>query len=229
LLWNCVDNQLFRFNDQKKFDNNKIICVARLVPIKNIQNLLRAWKFVEENNDSNTLIILGDGPLIPSFKSVLAALTLLLNNTGKPAAMASLTTKPQLSPRLGNIKASASYKYSGILSFATAPKNVTLLSLIDFAKLFNSCNNGYIFNPDDLAEMEQKLIDFINLSDSAKKEMSANSLKIIGAMSYENMGNELLKTINFLKTKPDKKSSLLPYIAINLWYGRNNTLGWDMV
>ena len=54
---------------QKKFENKKIIFIGRLVSKKNIQNLLSAWKFVEENNDSNTLIILGDGPLLQELKT----------------------------------------------------------------------------------------------------------------------------------------------------------------
>lgn len=227
--YNCIDNQLFKVNDQKKFNNNKIICIARLVPIKNIQNLLRAWMFVEENNDSNTLIILGDGPLLPELKDF--AKSNKLNRVAFLGAIANEKIPEYLYEADAFILPSLGESWGLVVNEAMAAGLPVLLSnkINAAGTLLKGGINGYTFNPDDLGEMQEKIIDFINLSDSAKKEMSANSLKVIDSMSYENMGNELLKTIFFLKTKQNKYTSLLPYIAINLWYGRYNTLGWDRV
>jgi hypothetical protein len=77
--------------------------------------------------------------------------------------------------------------------------------------------------------MQKKVMDFIDLSEIEKKEMSKNSLKIIGGMDYENMGNQLFSMLKILAAEPPKKVGLLPYAAINLWSGRYNTKGWDNV
>ncbi|MHB8209557.1 MAG: glycosyltransferase family 4 protein [Mucilaginibacter sp.] len=227
--YNCIDNQLFKFNNQKKFDNNKIICIARLVPIKNIQNLLRAWKFVNENNDFNTLIILGDGPLFPELRNF--ANSIKLNNVAFLGAVAHDKIPQYLHEADAFILPSWTESWGLVVNEAMAAGLPVLLSNKVNASntLLKDGINGYSFSPGNIAEMQQKLIAFINLPEPAKKEMSANSLKIINTMNYENMGNELLATLNLLKTKRNKKLGLLHYIAINLWYGRYNTFGWDRV
>ena len=225
--YNCVDNHLFKLNGQKKFDNNKIICIARLVPIKNIQNLLQAWSVVEENNDSTTLIILGDGPLYPELKKF--AKSLKLNRVVFLGAVPNDKIPQYLHDADAFILPSWAESWGLVVNEAMAAGLPVLLSNKVNATntLLKEGVNGYGFSPGDIAEIQQKLIDFINLTGPAKKEMSANSLKIIDAMSYGNMGDELLAALNFLKTKRQKKMGLLPYIAINLWYGRYKTLGWD--
>ena len=40
--YNCIDNNLFKFKENRSMDFTSIICVARLVPIKNIDYLLKA-------------------------------------------------------------------------------------------------------------------------------------------------------------------------------------------
>jgi len=227
--YNCIDNQLFKFNDQKKFDNKKIICVGRLVPKKNIRNLLSAWKFVEKNNDSNTLMILGDGPLLEELKSF--AKSIKLSKVKFLGAVANDKIPQYLYEADAFISPSLYESWGLVVNEAMAAGLPVLLSnrINAASTLLKDGVNGYIFNPYDLGEMQQKLLDFINLPHLAKKEMSANSLKKIAAMSYENMGDELMTALNLLKTKQNKKPGLVPYIAINLWYGRYNTFGWDRV
>ena len=227
--YNCIDNKLFKFNERKKFDNNKIICVGRLVPKKNIRNLLNVWKFVEEHNNTHRLIILGDGPLFPELKSF--ARSIKLSRVEFLGAVANDKIPEYLYNADAFISPSLYESWGLMVNEAMAAGLPVLLSnKINAADtLLKDVVNGYIFNPYDLAEMQQKLIDFIELPVSEKKEMSENSLKIIGDMSYENMGGELLATLNLLKTKPAKKTGLLPYAAINLWYGRYTTFNWDHV
>lgn len=225
--FNCIDNQLFKLKDIKKFNNKKIICIARLVPIKNIPNLLSAWKFVEDNNDSNTLIILGDGPLSNELKDF--AKSIKLNKVVFLGAIAHDKIPQYLFEADAFILPSWSESWGLVVNEAMAASLPVLLSnkINAAGTILKNGINGYSFNPGDVAEMQQKLIDFINLSDSDKEKMAANSLKIIGSLSYENMGNELLVTLNYLKSQPNKKPGLLANMAINLWSGGNNTSRWN--
>ena len=93
--------------------------------------------------------------------------------------------------------------------------------------LLKENDNGFSFSPGDVNNIQQKLMEFIHLSDPAKKEMSDNALKTISRMDYNNMGSELLKAISFLQAMPNKRVKLPAKIAVNLWRGRYNTNGWD--
>ena len=227
--YNCVDNELFRFKDQKKLDNNKIITVGRLVPKKNVENLLSAWKFVEAHNDTYTLVILGDGPLFPELKNFARS------NKLKRVEFLGMVPNDKIPEHLFNADAFISpslYESWGLVANEAMAAGLPILLSDKFnaaGTLLKDGVNGYIFDPYNLAAIQQKLMDFIGLPLPAKKEMSANSLKIIGGMGYENMGDQLLTTLNLLQAKPAKKPWLLPQVVINLWYGRYTTFGWDHV
>ncbi|MBS1504367.1 MAG: glycosyltransferase, partial [Bacteroidetes bacterium] len=60
--YNCINNEIFKFNSSREIVGKVIVCVARLVPIKNLDNLLRAWKLIETKNPDYKLVIIGDGP-----------------------------------------------------------------------------------------------------------------------------------------------------------------------
>src|ERR1700712_1605324 len=60
--YNCIDNDVFRPKNEKDMGGKTIICVARLVPIKNIDSLLKAWAKIESENLGYKLSIIGDGP-----------------------------------------------------------------------------------------------------------------------------------------------------------------------
>ena len=225
--YNCIDNELFKFKDEKKSDNNKIICVGRLVPKKNVQNLLNAWKFVEDNNRSNTLVILGDGPLLKDLKAFAQSIGLQ-----KVTFLGVVPNDkiPQYLYEADAFIAPSLYESWGLVvnEAMAAGLPVLLSDKINAAHtLLKDGVNGYIFDPADEAAMQQKLLDFINLPLSAKNEMSASSLKIISEMNYENMGSELLKAVEVLKKQPFKNPGLLAKWIINRWYGRYNTAGWD--
>jgi len=227
--FNCVDNALFKFGEDKKFDHKKIICVGRLVPKKNIQNLLSAWKFVEDQNDTYSLVILGDGPLMPELRSFAKS-----NNIGK-VEFSGAVDNDNIPQYLYNADAFISpslYESWGLVvnEAMAAGLPVLLSDKINAAHtLLEDGANGYIFDPGDKEEMQRKLIDYINLSETEKKKMSENSLRIINSMNYENMGRQLLEALSRLKTKRYKNPGLPAFVAISLWYGRYNTFGWDNV
>src|ERR1700753_2494798 len=57
--YDCIDNNLFKLDEAKTLDHQKIITVSRLVQKKNVKGLLAAWKFVEDNDPNYSLEILG--------------------------------------------------------------------------------------------------------------------------------------------------------------------------
>jgi hypothetical protein len=75
--------------------------------------------------------------------------------------------------------------------------------------------------------MAEKIMRFMDLNMEEKRNMSANSSKIINAMSYENMGNELVCALDKAENIKSKKPSLVASLLINIWHGRYNTSGWD--
>ncbi len=70
--FNCIDNNLFKSPVSKELNHKNIICVARLVPIKNFENLLKAWQLVEKDSGYK-LIIIGNGPLQTELILLIAA------------------------------------------------------------------------------------------------------------------------------------------------------------
>jgi hypothetical protein len=46
-------------------------------------------------------------------------------------------------------------------------------------------------------------------------------------MSYERMGEQLIKALKIITAKPYKKPGLIAGLVVSLWHGRYNTSGWD--
>ena len=227
--YNCIDNQLFKFNQEKKFNNRKIICVARLVPIKNLAGLLNAWKQVENKNSTDTLVILGDGAQYTELVELQH--TLKLQRVQFLGALSNEIIPQYLFEADAFILPSWSESWGLVVNEAMAAGLPVLLS-----KRINAADtlliegiNGFSFCPSDIQGMADQVIRFINLPEREKTIMSANSLEIIDSMDYENMGNELLTALELLSSYPVKKRGLLSKLLISLWNGRYNTRGWDYV
>jgi glycosyltransferase involved in cell wall biosynthesis len=227
--YNCIDNDLFKFKQQKRFDNRKIICVARLVPIKNLTNLLMAWKTVEEKSDHETLVILGDGSLSTELIGLRDRLG--LRRVEFVGAIPNDLIPKYLFDSDAFILPSWSESWGLVVNEAMAAGLPVLLSnKVNAAEtLLIEGINGYSFSPGDVQVMSKKIIQFIHLPTAHKEKMSASSLEIISSLSYDNMGNELLATLLLLKSMPVKKKGFLSNLLINFWDGRYNTQGWDTV
>jgi len=225
--YDCIDNEHFKYKGERAFDNQTIICVARLVPIKNFENLLKAWRAVEENNHNYRLVIIGDGPLLNELKKI-AGLN-LLKRVDFFGAMPNEEVLKYLHASDALILPSWAESWGLVVNEAMAAGLPVLLSNTVNAAgtLLKEGVNGYGFSPGNVSEMQQKVVDFIGLPETAKKQMSVNSLKIINTMDFENMGRELYTTLNWLTSRPRNKPGLLAQLMINLWYGRYNTAGWD--
>lgn len=227
--FNCIDNDLFKFHGEKTFNSGKIISVCRLVPKKNMENLLKIWQFVEENNDYYKLIIIGDGPLLNNLKNLVK--TLGLRRVEFMGAIPNDQLPRYLHEADAFISSSLAESWGMMVNEAMAAGLPVLLSdrINAAGTLLKEGVNGYGFDGENIYEMQKKVMDFIDLPESEKMEMSKNSLKIISEMDYENMGDRLVSMLKILAAEPPKKIELLPYAAINLWAGRYNTKGWDNV
>ncbi|WPU95691.1 glycosyltransferase [Mucilaginibacter sabulilitoris] len=227
--YNCIDNDLFKFKQQKRFNNRKIICVARLVPIKNLDNLLKAWKTVEEKSDLDTLVILGDGTLNSQLTGLRDELG--LKRVEFVGAIPNDLIPQYLFDSDAFILPSWSESWGLVVNEAMAAGLPVLLSnKVNAAEtLLIDGLNGYSFPPSDIQAMSEKIIQFVQLSTELKEKMSATSLEIIDSLNYENMGNQLLSTLLLLKAMPVKKKSFIANFLINFWDGRYNTQGWDTV
>jgi glycosyltransferase involved in cell wall biosynthesis len=225
--YNTIDNNLFKIANEKQLNHNVIICVARLVDIKNIDNLLNAWKLVEEQDDTYKLQIIGSGPAQEKLENL--SLTLGL----KRVEFAGLIANKDLPTYLFNadafILASFAESWGLVVNEALAASLPVLLSkkVNAGAVLLEQGGNGYVFDAHDANEIADKILTFINQSQPVKKQMSDRSLQIINTMDYENMGNELLSVLNKMTNQPSKKVTLMGKILLCLWRGGYNTSGWN--
>ena len=227
--YNSIDNNLFKLDKPPKFDNHKILCVARLVPIKNFENLFKAWQLVEQVNTSEQLAIIGDGPLLQDLKQLTESLQL------KRVAFLGIVPNDEIPNYLYEADAfilpSWSESWGLVVNEAMAAGLPVLLSnKINAADtLLKNGVNGYSFSPGNVEEIKQRILQFINLSVEDKIQMSSNSLKLIDTLSYDAMGKELSTTLKMLEQAPFKKPGLLAGFVINRWRGRYNTTGWDTI
>ncbi|MDO3643709.1 glycosyltransferase family 4 protein [Mucilaginibacter sp. L3T2-6] len=227
--YDCIDNNLFKVEGEKRVDNKKIITVSRLVEKKNVKSLLDVWKYVENNDDSYSLIVVGDGPLFGELQDHKKNLGL------KRVSFLGVTANDQLPGILHEADAFVSpslYESWGLVvnEAMAAGLPVLLSTKINAAfTLVKEGENGYMFDPGEQEIFQEKLLKFIKLPVSVKKEMSLKSLELISRMDFNYMGDELLQTLSFLQTRPFKKPSLFARLVLNRWYGRYNTKEWDKV
>jgi glycosyltransferase involved in cell wall biosynthesis len=227
--YDCIDNDSFNFLNQRSLNNKKIVCVSRLVPKKNIRGLLNAWQFVEANDDSYRLVILGDGPEGPELKKQTE--TLALKRVDFVGAVPNEQIPKYLFEADAFVSPSHYESWGLVVNEAMAAGLPVLLSdKINAAfTLLENGRNGYLFNAYSEQELQQALLNFISLPVAEKMDMSKRSLELISKMDFNYMGKQLLDTLQFLSKKPHKYPGFLPSIAISRWSGRYNTLEWDKV
>jgi glycosyltransferase involved in cell wall biosynthesis len=225
--YNTIDNKLFKIDGEKQLNHNVMICVARLVDIKNFDNLLKAWKLVEEKNNTYKLQIIGSGPEQGKLEKLRTDLQL------KRVEFAGTIPNKDIPGYLFNadafVLASFAESWGLVVNEAMAAALPVLLS-----KKINAANallqegqTGYIFDPHNVAEMADKILRFIGLDQPAKKAMSDKSLQIINTMDYENMGIELLNVLNKMAVQKPKKPTVIGKLFMSIWYGGYNTTGWN--
>lgn len=225
--YNTVDNNLFKVDAEKQFNHNKITCVARLVDIKNFDNLLRAWKIVELANANYRLSIIGSGPQHDHLLKLRSDLQ--LKRVDFEGMVSNQDIPVYLFKSDALVLASFAESWGLVVNEAMAAGLPVLLSKTIHAAnaLLKEAQNGYTFDPHNVEEMAQKILQFINLEIAAKKAMSAKSLAVINTMGYENMGNELLKVLNKMALQKPKEATFPGTVFMSLWKGGYNTSGWN--
>jgi glycosyltransferase involved in cell wall biosynthesis len=225
--YNCIDNDLFRYKEKRSIDFTTVICVARLVPIKNIDYLLRAWKLIEKRRPNYRLVIIGDGPEFVNLNE------LTLNMGLKTIVFLGAVNNSDIPTYFYNSSAfvlpSLSESWGLVVNEAMASGLPLLISnKINAANtLLKEGVNGFGFEPSNVKSIAENIIRYIDLSLEDKRKMSQNSSSIISEMDYENMGEELICALSRSETVPNKKPSALASVLINRWHGRYNTSGWD--
>jgi glycosyltransferase involved in cell wall biosynthesis len=225
--YNTIDNDLFKMDAEKQFNHNTITCVARLVDIKNFDNLLKAWKIVESANATYRLSIIGSGPLHDHLLKLKSDLQ--LKRVDFDGMIGNQDIPGYLFKSDAFVLASFAESWGLVVNEAMAAGLPVLLSKAIHAAtaLLKEGENGYAFDAYNVDEMAEKILQFINLDIPAKKAMSAKSLAIINTMNYENMGNELLTVLNEMAVKKPKKATFMGSVFMGLWQGGYNTTGWN--
>jgi glycosyltransferase involved in cell wall biosynthesis len=225
--YNTIDNDLFKIDAEKQFNHNTITCVARLVDIKNFDNLFKAWKIVESANSAYRLSIIGSGPLHGHLQKLTTDLE--LQRVDFNGIISNLEIPMYLFKSDAFVLASFAESWGLVVNEAMAAGLPVLLSktIHAAAALLKEGENGYTFDPYNVDEITQKILQFINLDIPAKKAMSAKSLALINTMNYENMGNELLAVLKKMALQKPRKSTFMGSVFMRLWKGGYNTSGWN--
>jgi glycosyltransferase involved in cell wall biosynthesis len=204
-----------------------LICVARLVPIKNIANLLRAWKLVEKHRSDHKLVIIGDGPEFVYLNELTLKLKL------KTAVFLGAVNNSELPTYFYNsvafILPSFSESWGLVVNEAMAAGLPILLSnkINASTALLQIGANGFEFNPLKVTDIAETISRFIDLDLHEKECMSNKSLEIIEQMDYENMGNELYNALLKFSEMSVQEPDMVASAIINSWDGRYNTSGWN--
>jgi glycosyltransferase involved in cell wall biosynthesis len=225
---NCVNNNFYskRMRNASEF-KNIFVCIARLVPIKNIDGLLLAWQNIEMMCPKYRLLIIGDGPQYLSLKNMierlnLSSVTLLgaLNsrNIAKILSESEALILPSFSEGWGMVVNEA--MASGIPVISSTRVNASSTLLIEGA-------NGYYFNPYSIDEITNAIIKYINTSQDKKLEMSRNARISVNKYGYKFLATEIFRAISDLNIKPYKEPNLLISKLINYWNGKFITAAWD--
>jgi glycosyltransferase involved in cell wall biosynthesis len=225
--FNCIDNKFFKSNFPNKFTSKTIICIARLVPIKNLDRLLHAWKTIEAETCDWKLCIIGNGPLYETLCQLIAQLGL------KHVIIKGAINYPLLPEYLHNaetlILPSLSETWGLVVNEAMAAGLPVLLSnKVNAAEsLLNDGINGYVFNPSEIEDIRDAIYKFIKLDVAEKVRMSEQSLQIIEHVDYKNMGHRLLSALKLITALKFNKPALIASLFINLWAGKHDISAWN--
>ena len=225
--YNCIDNDLFKRAGINTLNHGNILCVARLVPIKNIENLLRAWQLIEQRNSNYKLVIVGSGPEAENLLAL--AKTLELNRVDFAGSVNNNDIDSYYKTADVLVLPSLSETWGLVVNEAMASGLPVLLSnkVNASESLLQEGINGFGFEPTDVNQMADTMLNYIGLKQKARQKMATASLNIIDNMSYAKMSEQLIAIIPKIMSKKFSAPRFIGSVLINNWYGRYNTSGWD--
>ena len=224
--YSCINNALFK-PSEKKADSKIILCVARLVPVKNIAALLAAWQIIEKKVQPFKLIIIGDGPELKDLLKLKKDLNLQnvifegakdYNQLIDFYQHAACFILPSLAETWGLVVNEA--MASGLPILLSNKVNAA-------ATLLKEGVNGFSFDPLSSKEIADAIFSFTDLDDKSRNEMSKHSLTLIDTMSYEQMVQNLVTALAQINSKSFKNAKGINKLLINLWDGKHDISAWD--
>lgn len=225
----CVNNSFYnkKWKGPSK-DIKTIICVARLVPIKNLNGLLHAWQNVELKFSNYRLIIVGDGPEYLPLKQLAEELN--LSSVQLLGPLNSRSIAKILSESDAFILPSFSESWGMVVNEAMASGLPVILSnrVNAGSTLLSEGNNGFLFNPYRIDEITNAILKYINTSPDRKLEMSQNAKFAIRKYDYKFLATEIFRAISDLSSTPYKEPNLLVRKGIDYWNGKFITSNWDV-
>jgi glycosyltransferase involved in cell wall biosynthesis len=225
---NCIDNDYFHSKRKEFFSNSKnIVCVGRLVKIKNLEALLNSWKSVEQLDAEYQLIIIGDGPenenlLDLKNKLGLARVKFLGNQNRRVIAKILAHSDAFILPSFLEgwalvVNEAMSACLPVLLSNRINAGHTLLLDGV----------NGYSFDPYQPEQITEAILNYIRLSEAEKIKMAKSAYFSVEKYNYAYLGNQLFKAIHDLKQKKTKRLSLLGFLLLSKWNGKFKTANWD--
>jgi glycosyltransferase involved in cell wall biosynthesis len=226
----CINNNFYNKKSKSHLKSCKtIVCVARLVPIKNLNGLLHAWQNVEKRISNYRLVIVGDGPEYSPLLQL--AKELFLSSVQFLGPLNSRSISKIFSESDAFILPSFYEGWGFVVNEAMASGLPVLLSnrVNAGSTLLIEGNNGYSFNPNRIDEITATILKFINVSPDKKLEMSKSAKLTIRKYDYKFLANEILRAISDFNGKPNKESNLLIRKGIDCWNGKFVTSNWDVL
>jgi len=225
----CINNKYYHKKERgySKENYRTIICVARLVPIKNIKGLLYSWQNIQKKFSNYRLVIVGDGPQYQQLRQIVKELSLTsvhLLGALNPKNIAKIYSESE-----AFILPSFHEGWGFVVNEAMASGLPVLLSnrINAGTSLLKEGYNGFFFDPNHINEISDAIIKYINTPPVKKIEMSKNARLAIRKYNYRFLGNELLRAISDLSIKPYKQTNMLIGLAINFWNGKFVTSNWN--
>ena len=227
--FNCIDNEFFKPGLKKEFNSKTIVCVARLVPVKNLHRLLHAWKTIEAEQCDWKLCLIGEGPLHGALTQLIALLG--LKGVTIKGAINNLLLPEYLQNAEALILPSLSETWGLVVNEAMAAGLPILLSnKVNAAEsLLMDGMNGYIFDPEEVEDISNAILKFTVSNEVEKYKMSEQSFKIIAQMDYQTMGDRLLSGLKFISTLKFRKPGVIDSLFINLWSGKHDISAWNQL
>ena len=210
---NCVDNLALRNVYEKSIINRvseqqrlglsakNFIFVGRLIDFKNLFRFLEAFEIAQKTSHQDWgVIILGDGELKSNLQNFV-----LKKNIQKVSFLKGVSWQqvPEYLA-LSNVLVLPSYSepWGLVVNEAMACGLPVLVSdkcgcAVDLVK---TGENGFTFSPENLEELSNLLIKFMNMEEENLNRMGKISEKIIQNYSPENVGKEMYEGFSQLST-----------------------------
>ncbi len=224
--FSCINNRHFKPAEKNGLNHHLLLCVARLVPIKNLDNLLKAWQQVERQSTGYRLVIIGDGPEREALKKSESGFGL---TTVDFAGAADNRELPGYYAGADAFILPSLLECWGLVVNEAAAAGLPLLlshTINAGGDLLEEGVNGFAFDPLDTGSIAEAILTYIALTPGAKRRMSENSLRIVDAMSYEQMGMQLTEALHSIAGSSRHPAGILAATVRNLWPGRYDTTAW---